>query len=1079
MNVDRNSSFKDSKILQSEKLFSQSDTPIIFNITSTSYFVKNGDFLELFVRCDGANYSVSANFSQIDSEFSLSNQQVLDYNNGTYRINYTIQLSNLKPDGIYSVIINATNVTSGQFVLDSNLTLTLDNTLPSIVQIISPIEGAFLSRTFNITTQVLDNETDIASVEFWDGFPEISGVLLSNDTSAPFIFLWNTTHTLQGPHKIYIRATDLAGNQNISHPVNITIDNTLPTFEPPSITQNGRFFLIFGNINGTFSPIKHFEYSLPQFSITSDPTGLYYGLFALSNSGQPLADGNYTLTISVNDSVDFLAQINIPLTVDLTPPVYDLINHTPAYPEYNQSVLISVFNATDATTGIKNITLYYSAGGNPWTQIDITSNYSALIPPFPFQTVVTYYVILFDNMGNQRESSYFSYTVNDTRAPVIGMISRIPRSPTQYMEVNISVTYVSDVGSGIKNVFINYSVNLGQWHLININYSLWGIIPPQTPNSIIYYQLIVIDGAGNVYYSPITSYSVSFDYTRLLLFLLLIGSIIGISTYSGFWFYSKKRQKSLRLQFLNEYQTFKRFIDLRIADLDLIIKDSNAIELKLDNLLQFQWVPPPRDQKDFPNTSFSSIKQYIGISQLLEEISQIQTDMDQKLKTFSKKFAPLNPHSKISESLISFNKKIETAYISVRSLETTLKEKYPLYLKEVKFRLQIEFPLTDFDQLFAKVLNEFQKKYDPFVKEFNQLLASRKIKEIEWKIEELSSLFKETDEWFENAKNWSHLLPIPKGRGYKYLLNLKRTQYLAIKNEFQLKIEKIRAELKTSIDFAQNFIRWTYNTVSKKLNKFKSTIFEEIIRFISTEGHDISTINSFLEEKFTYFNSLLANDRVKMEDFYESHKEYSIQDLYNEWLSFINEIPLKLNKLREKITQFIPPIYRVHRLIDGITSFFYQKSMNEIKKFLTEEKAEEMTDQKISPLNVLFSRVIWQVNRIDNEINRWVDLLPFDLETPQYMLLLQNWNSTKEEIFDQLNTLSKRQKVYKCEIMHELLDPLNDEIWECSNCGAIACGEHLEKWFHRKEAPECFKCGAVNTFKLKFSSGEPFPKENR
>jgi hypothetical protein len=60
----------------------------------------------------------------------------------------------------------------------------------------------------------------------------------------------------------------------------------------------------------------------------------------------------------------------------------------------------------------------------------------------------------------------------------------------------------------------------------------------------------------------------------------------------------------------------------------------------------------------------------------------------------------------------------------------------------------------------------------------------------------------------------------------------------------------------------------------------------------------------------------------------------------------------------------------------------------------------------------------------------------------------------------------KEKKIYKCEIMHEVLDPLNTEVWECSNCGAIACMEHLEKWYHRKQAPECFKCGKTSTFKI-------------
>jgi hypothetical protein len=135
---------------------------------------------------------------------------------------------------------------------------------------------------------------------------------------------------------------------------------------------------------------------------------------------------------------------------------------------------------------------------------------------------------------------------------------------------------------------------------------------------------------------------------------------------------------------------------------------------------------------------------------------------------------------------------------------------------------------------------------------------------------------------------------------------------------------------------------------------------------------------------------------------------------------------------------------------------------------LNSSNAESISPgEKFSPLDELFSKIIWEVNRIDNEIKKWIDLLPFDLETQHLIILLKGWSEIKEEIFEKLNKLGKEKKIYKCEIMHEVLDPLNTEVWECSNCGAIACLEHLEKWYHRKQSPECFKCGKTSTFKLK------------
>jgi hypothetical protein len=37
----------------------------------------------------------------------------------------------------------------------------------------------------------------------------------------------------------------------------------------------------------------------------------------------------------------------------------------------------------------------------------------------------------------------------------------------------------------------------------------------------------------------------------------------------------------------------------------------------------------------------------------------------------------------------------------------------------------------------------------------------------------------------------------------------------------------------------------------------------------------------------------------------------------------------------------------------------------------------------VRSLSKTFSSIIWEVNRIDNEIKKWINLLPFDLETPQ------------------------------------------------------------------------------------------------
>ncbi|NVM31327.1 MAG: hypothetical protein HWN65_20985 [Candidatus Helarchaeota archaeon] len=546
--------------------------------------------------------------------------------------------------------------------------------------------------------------------------------------------------------------------------------------------------------------------------------------------------------------------------------------------------------------------------------------------------------------------------------------------------------------------------------------------------------------------------------------ILLIIIVIGISTYAGKVIYSKRKQNRLHLKFLDEKENFNSYVEFRLADLDIILNDIDIIELNLDTLLRFQWMPHEHNLKYDKLYHYQVVKYYIGITELLTEMNDIIAGLDNQLREFNRKFQFLNSITQLSQQTIRIDEKIDSSIIALGHLIKTLRKKYSFHLNKSGPSLKVEFPLEEFDRKFAKIINKFREMYKVFVKEFDQLLISRQIRLIETRIDELDSIFKETAEWLTNAENWSKILPLPKNRGYKHLLKLKKEQYIALKDEFQLKIEKMRAELASSIVFAQNFIKWIYDTFKKRLKKFETIIYEDALRFISSEDTDFSDINQFLEEKFSYFNSLLEVDKIKIDEFYDSHKEFNLQGIYDEWTAFVEEIPSKLKRIRVGLDKFVQPLYRLFKLIKGITVLFYKESMAEIDKYLKPELSSAKQGEKFTPLNILFSQIVWKINRIDNEIKDWIDLLPFDLETPQFIILLREWNEVKEEVFVKLNTLSKEQKIYKCEIMHELLDPLNDEIWECSNCRAIACAEHLERWYHRKEVPECFKCGKTNTF---------------
>ncbi|MEN2984373.1 MAG: Ig-like domain-containing protein, partial [Dictyoglomaceae bacterium] len=80
-----------------------------------------------------------------------------------------------------------------------------DTTLPQ-VSIISPKNGDTVSGIVKIHVQVIDN-TGINKVEFY-----IDGSKVSEISSAPYTYDWNTWQTSNGDHTIIVKAKDKEGN---------------------------------------------------------------------------------------------------------------------------------------------------------------------------------------------------------------------------------------------------------------------------------------------------------------------------------------------------------------------------------------------------------------------------------------------------------------------------------------------------------------------------------------------------------------------------------------------------------------------------------------------------------------------------------------------------------------------------------------------------------------------------------------------------------------------------------------------------------------------------------------------------
>ncbi|MHA1279677.1 MAG: hypothetical protein ACTSQI_20535 [Candidatus Helarchaeota archaeon] len=1050
-----------------QTLLLQAEQPNITAVSSNSQYFKNGDTINLIVTCDQANYSIIANFSTIDSEFSPSEVQVTDFNNNTYLVCYAINDSNIRPDGLYQILINATNSTSGLSQLYNDTSLTLDNTVPNIY-FTSPSNGAFLLSN-NITIEGYMNATFslIKQISLNDTRFELL-INRTGEDGGNFMII-NKSIITEGPVAIKIDLKDSVDLTNSSI-LGFVLDNTPPRIDGDIFVQFGDYLILNLTVRGTYSPMTYFEYNMSEFQVfdNKDPVGKLEDVLLLYNS--PLPDGYYILNATISDSVNLSSSIFINFMIDTTPPFYEAIIQNTSQPEYYNDVNISIINPTDLVSGISTIILNYTTNDwASWYAININSTKYAVIPAQPYSTIVKYRIHLIDKQENPNNTQIFSYFVSDNIVPVVENIQAYPINPTKRKAVNISIGNVFDLGSGVAGIFLNYSLDGGaNWKLINITENGWGVIEAQPRGTTVHYQIIVNDTAGNIFKSEMLSYTVRFDINRFLIFLVIIAAIAGISGYSGKLIYTKHKNKTLKLKFAKEREEIASFIEFRLTDLGIILNDIEIIEANLEKLLMYKWVPDLSDVKSKKTYDIQVIKEYIGISQLESEIHGYETTLIKKLQAFNKKYSPLKPTEILTPMISKFNEKINVATISLEELTEQLSAKYPILLQKKTKLLTVKYPLNEFDSKFAKIINRFQDMYKALEKEFDQLLISRKIKIAEARINKFTSLYDPIDEWFNTAEQWANTLPLPKDRGYKYLLKLKKDQYESIKNQNQMKVEKLRAELTSSIRFAQNFIQWNYNNVVNRLNQFESTISEELLRLISSEETEFQKITAYINDKFDIFTAELMIDKEKIRNFAETHKEFHIQEIYDDWLKLMNGIiPTKLHKIRNELDDFIKPLYRIDSLVKGITKYFYNQSIKEIEKYKANNTVATILNESVGSLKALFSKIVWKINSVDNTIEDWINLLPYDLKTPQLIILLRTWNESKDAILQKLNELSNEQRIYKCEIMHEILDPLNDEIWECSNCGAIACTEHLEKWYHRKNAPECFKCGNSNTFQLK------------
>lgn len=137
--------------------------------------------------------------------------------------------SNQLSDGSHVLSARARDA-AGNTTTSAGVTVNVRNVdaVPPAVALTGPLAGATVAGLVTLTAEASD-DVAVGGVQFLlDGAP-IGG----EDTTAPFLFVWDSTQTTNGPHSLGARARDLAGNVSTSAGRGVTVSNGPPQ-PPPS-----------------------------------------------------------------------------------------------------------------------------------------------------------------------------------------------------------------------------------------------------------------------------------------------------------------------------------------------------------------------------------------------------------------------------------------------------------------------------------------------------------------------------------------------------------------------------------------------------------------------------------------------------------------------------------------------------------------------------------------------------------------------------------------------------------------------------------------------------------------------------
>jgi hypothetical protein len=261
--------------------------------------------------------------------------------------------------------------------------------------------------------------------------------------------------------RFYINATDQYGYSTIddnlgayyTYSVEDDIDPVITIVQPFDDSTVKDIILISADCSDSGSGIDYVEFYEGASLLSTDSS---YP-FEYSWDTRTVVNGTYAITAIVYDNAGNSGSslISINIQNDFDGPIISEIFILPIVPQYDEQAEVIV--AIGDTSGIHNVTLYYKVEDGSWNEQVMTSSgslYNSFIPGNPYGTLVSYYVVAFDE--NEQSSSMgsellpYSYEVGDNVLPTLTV-----DGPSTTNALKDEVVYQiegTDIGSGIDSV---------------------------------------------------------------------------------------------------------------------------------------------------------------------------------------------------------------------------------------------------------------------------------------------------------------------------------------------------------------------------------------------------------------------------------------------------------------------------------------------------------------------------------------------------------------------------------------------------------------------------------------------------